>query len=92
MREPLEMVRASLMQNMVQIRKKNTCFATNLFLKHFGKKSLGAFGVDSPHGGTMGSKAKVLVWAKYRWSTDLWCRHVMGLVMGSTKWQSCACT
>ena len=31
MREPLEMATASRMQNMVEIRKKNTCFATILF-------------------------------------------------------------
>ena len=31
MREPLEMVTVSRMQNMVKIRKKNTCFVPILF-------------------------------------------------------------
>ena len=39
MREPLEMVTTSLMQNMVQIRKKNTYFVTKL-LFIFGEKVL----------------------------------------------------
>ena len=53
MREPLEMVTASLMQNIVQIRKKNTYFATKPFLLKFGESSFGAPGVESPHGGAM---------------------------------------
>ena len=52
-REPLEMVTASLMQNMEQIRKKNTYLVTKLFLKVFGKSSVGALGVESPHGGAI---------------------------------------
>ena len=44
MREPSEMVTVSRMQNMVDIRKKNTCFVTILLFK----SSSGALGVQSP--------------------------------------------
>ena len=37
MREPLKMFTASLMQNMVQIRKKNAYFVIELFYEIFGK-------------------------------------------------------
>jgi hypothetical protein len=37
MREPLEMVTASRMQNMVEIHKKNICFVTKLFFEIFEK-------------------------------------------------------
>ena len=53
MREPLEMVTASLMQNMVQIRKKNIHFVTKLCFRNFGKSYFGALGVESPHGGAI---------------------------------------
>ena len=33
MREPLEMITVSRMQNMVEIRKKNTCFVTKSLFK-----------------------------------------------------------
>ena len=38
MREPSEMITVSRMQNMVDIRKKNTCFATILFFLFLKKK------------------------------------------------------
>ena len=53
MREPLEFFTASLMQNMVLIRKKNTYFVIKLLLKMFGKNYFGALGVESPHGGAI---------------------------------------
>ena len=75
MREPLEMLRASLMQNMVQIRKKNTYFVTKLLFINFGNSSLGHLGVESPHGGAMvvvlwkhghmGEGVVVVVWGKH---------------------------
>ena len=37
MRETLEMVTVLRMQNMVEIRKKNTCFVTNRFFKNIEK-------------------------------------------------------
>ena len=48
MREPLEKVTASLMQNLMQIRKKNTYIVINSLFQFFG-----ALGVESPHGGAM---------------------------------------
>ena len=51
MREPWEMVTASRMQNMVQIRKKNSYFVTKLLFLKIGKSYFGALGVESPHGG-----------------------------------------
>ena len=56
MREPLEIVTASRMQNMVEIRKKNTCFVTKLFWGILGKSSFGALGVQSPNGGAINHK------------------------------------
>ena len=53
MREPLEAVTASLMQNMVQIRKKNNYFMAILLFVILGKSSFGALGVESPHVGAM---------------------------------------
>ena len=53
MRESLEMVTASRMQDMVQIREKNTCFVTILLFRNFRKSSFGALGVESPHGGAI---------------------------------------
>ena len=53
MQESLEMVTASRMQNMVEIRKKNTCFLTILFFRICWKSSFGALGVESPYGGDM---------------------------------------
>ena len=41
------------MQNMVDVRKKNAYFATNLFLWNVWKNYFGALGVESPHGGAM---------------------------------------
>ena len=61
MREPLEMVTASLMEYIVQIRKKNIYFVTKLFFQSFGKSSFGAFGVESPHGGAILSARPSLV-------------------------------
>ena len=48
--ETLEMITASRMQNIVEIREKNTCFVTKTLFLIFGKSSLGALGVESPHG------------------------------------------
>ena len=53
MREPLEIVTASRIQNMVEIRKKNTYFVTKLLFRIFGNSSFGALGVESPHGGAI---------------------------------------
>ena len=53
MREPLEMHTASRMQNMLEIRTKNTYFVTILLFGNFGKSSFGALGVESPHGGAI---------------------------------------
>ena len=53
MRAQLEMVTASLMQNMVQIRKNNTYFVTKLLFKKCWKKLFGALGVESRHGGAI---------------------------------------
>jgi hypothetical protein len=50
MREPSEMITVSRMQNMVDIRKKNTCFVTILLFQFLGKSSFGALGDESPHG------------------------------------------
>ena len=47
-REPLEMVTASLMQNMVQIRKKNSYFVTILFFLILRKSYFGALRAESP--------------------------------------------
>ena len=41
MRDPLEMVTASLMQNMLQIRKKNTYSMTKILFGNVGKKCWG---------------------------------------------------
>ena len=51
MLETLEMVKASRMQNMVEIRKKNTSFVTKSF--SIKKTYFGALGVESPHGGAI---------------------------------------
>ena len=48
MREPLEMVTASLMQNIVQIRKKKHLFRDQFIFLKVGKSSVGALGVESP--------------------------------------------
>ena len=53
MRERLEMFTATLMQNMVQIRKRNTYFVTELFFRIFEKSSFVALEVEKPHGGAM---------------------------------------
>ena len=53
MREALEMVTASRMQNMVQVRKKNVYFMTKILLELYEKSSFGAIGVESPHGGAI---------------------------------------
>ena len=53
MRETLEMVTVSLLQNMVQFRKKNIYFATKLFFEILGKVLLGSLGDESPHGGAI---------------------------------------
>ena len=53
MREPLEIVTTSILQNMVQIFKKNTYVVTKILLKNVGRSSLGALGVESPPGGAM---------------------------------------
>ena len=52
MREELEMVTASLMQNMVQIRKSYTYFVTKILFVDF-EKDWGALGVEIPHGGAI---------------------------------------
>ena len=51
--EPLEIVTASLMQNIVQIPTKNAYFVTKLLFRNVGKSYLGALGVESPHGGAI---------------------------------------
>ena len=55
------------MQNIVQIRKENTYFATNLFFENL-KSSFGALGVESPQGGAMDrpdiNKVKVMLKAR----------------------------
>ena len=48
MREPLEMVTASLMQNMVQIRTKNKYFVTKSYFLIFGKVLLGLSTLRAP--------------------------------------------
>ena len=48
MREPLEMFTASLMQNMVQIRKKNMYFATKLLFGILEKVLLGLSASRAP--------------------------------------------
>ena len=53
MLEPLGMYTASCMQSMVQIRKKNTYFVTNLLFGLFWKSCFGALGVESPRGGAI---------------------------------------
>ena len=53
MRETLEMVIVSRVQNMVPIRKKNAHFVTNLSFLFLWKSFFGALGVESPHGGAM---------------------------------------
>ena len=53
MREQLEIVTASRMQNMVEIRKNNIYFVTILLFLNFGKSSFGSLGVESPHGGAI---------------------------------------
>ena len=53
MREPLEMVTASLMQIMVQICKKNIHFVTKLIFQNVGKVLLGLSASRSP---TVGHK------------------------------------
>ena len=50
MRETLEMVTASRIQNI----KKNTCFVTILLFRNVRESSFGALGVESPHGGAIG--------------------------------------
>ena len=53
MRKTLEMITVLRMQNMVDIRKKNTYFVTkSLFVKK-KRSSFGALGVESPHGGAI---------------------------------------
>ena len=59
MRETLEMVRASLMQNMVEIRKKNNCFVTMLLFRLFEKVLLGLSALRAPHGGAIGWCSRV---------------------------------
>ena len=53
MREPLEMFTASRLQDMVQIRKKNTYSVTKLLFWNFATSSFGALGVESPHDGAI---------------------------------------
>ena len=57
MREPFEMVTALLMQNMVQLRKENTYFVTNLFLEILEAVLLGLSALRAPtvHSGAMKS-------------------------------------
>ena len=50
------MVTASRMQNMVQIRKKNTYFVTNIF--SFFIFTFRALGVESPRGGAIEGTAQ----------------------------------
>ena len=47
------MVTGSLMQNMVQICKKNTYFVTKLLFNYFRKSYVGALGIESPHSGAI---------------------------------------
>ena len=60
MRETLEMVTASRMQNMVDICKKNTCFATILLFRFFRKSYFWALGVESPHGGAIMLRRRIV--------------------------------
>ena len=50
MREPLAIVTASIMQNIVQILNKDTYFVTKVFSGNFEKSSFGALGVERPYG------------------------------------------
>ena len=50
MREPLEMVNASLMQHMVQFRKTSAYFVSNVW---GGEVFWGALDVESPLGGAI---------------------------------------
>ena len=53
MREPLEIATASLMQNLVQIRKKSYYSVTKISFSEILEKTFGALGVESPHGGAI---------------------------------------
>ena len=53
MREPLEIVTASLMQDMLQIRQSNIYLMTKLLFKNLKKEKRGALGVESLQGGAM---------------------------------------
>ena len=54
MPEPVEMATASRMQDMEQIRKKNTYVATKQFILFFYVfVTFMAFGVESPRGGAV---------------------------------------
>ena len=68
MRKPLEMYIASRMQNMVQIRARSVGFTTKLLFDIFPNFSFGALGVESPHGGAIGS-AGCLVSSAAAWGT-----------------------
>ena len=57
MREPLEMITVLRMQNMVEIRKKNTCFVTKSLFGKKLKSSFGALGLENPHGEAIMSEA-----------------------------------
>jgi hypothetical protein len=48
MREPLEMITVLRMHNMVEIRKKNTCFVTKSLLKNNLKVLLGLSALRAP--------------------------------------------
>ena len=54
MREPLEMVIASLVQNMVQIRNENTYFVTNFFFELLEKVLFGLSALGAPTVGPSG--------------------------------------
>ena len=53
MRGQLEMVTASRIQNIVEIRKKSKEFVTRLSIRNFVKSSFGVLGVERPHTGAI---------------------------------------
>ena len=59
MQEPLEIVTASRMQNIVQFRKKNAYLATYICSFSFIAFTFRALGVESPRGGAI----MMYIWA-----------------------------
>ena len=65
MRETLEIVTALLMQNMVQIREKNTYFVTELFFELFEKVIFGLSALRAPTGGAIRLLVSFCTYALY---------------------------